>query len=291
MNRVVRITPNGWELEADQRHVDIILDQLNLSGANGVRTPWEDEKKHEEEENQRPLEGADARRYRELAARANYLAQDRADIQFATKEVCRGMCRPTKGDLKKLRRLARYLISVPRVVLKYTYQDRQQNICGYSDSDFAGCRITAKSTSGGVIMNGGHYLKSWSSTQKTVALSTGEAELTALVKCSCELIGMTQLASDWGIDLQGDVMVDSSAAIGVVKRKGAGKLSVGQLWIQEKAENEELRYHKVKGSENPADMLTKGLNWSDITKYMNDMKQEVRTARAEKGLDMATGVR
>ena len=31
--------------------------------------------------------------------------QDRADIQFATKEVCRGMCHPTKGDVIRLRRL------------------------------------------------------------------------------------------------------------------------------------------------------------------------------------------
>ena len=55
------------------------------------------------------LVDGEARRYRELAARANYLAQDRMDIQYATKEVCRGMCNPTKGDAKKLRGLTRYL--------------------------------------------------------------------------------------------------------------------------------------------------------------------------------------
>ena len=41
----------------------------------------------------------EARKYRELAARANYLGEDRMDIQFATKEVCHGTGHPAKGDL------------------------------------------------------------------------------------------------------------------------------------------------------------------------------------------------
>ena len=110
-------------------------------------------------DNQQRLDDRDARKYRELAARANYLAQDRMDIQFATKEICRGMCNPTKGDLKKLRRLGRYLKSVPRVVVKYCWQVDVEDMSGFSDSDFAGCRHTAKSTSGGIVLRGKHYIK------------------------------------------------------------------------------------------------------------------------------------
>ena len=83
-------------------------------------------------------------------------------------------------------------------------------------------------------MIGGHYIKSRISTQKTIALSSGEAEPTAVVKSSSELIGITQLAHDWGINLVADIYVDSTAALGVVARKGAGKLRhvrVGQLWV------------------------------------------------------------
>ena len=75
-------------------------------------------------------------------------------------------------------------------------------------------------------------------------MSSGEAELTAVVKCSCETIGILQLAADWFMELEGEVLVDSSAALGVVSRKGAGKLRhvrVGQLWVQEKAESGEFR--------------------------------------------------
>ncbi len=35
------------------------------------------------------LQGVDERQFRGVAARANYLALDRPDIQYAVKEVCR----------------------------------------------------------------------------------------------------------------------------------------------------------------------------------------------------------
>lgn len=187
LNRVLRVTESGWESEADQRHADILVDQLNFKDANSVKTPCEEEKTWEIEDNSEKLNEKEAKRYRELTGRANYLAQNRMDIHYATKETCRGMCTPTRGDLKKLRRLARYLKTAQRTVAKYVWQGSQQSLQGYSDSDFAGCRKTAKSTSGGVIMEGSHYIKSWSAIQKTVALSSGQAEFTALAKCSCEV--------------------------------------------------------------------------------------------------------
>ena len=140
-------------------------------------------------------------------------------------------------------------------------------------------------------MLGRHFVKSWCSTQKTVALSSGEAELTALVKCSCELIGITQLAADWDLVVEGDVYVDSAAALGVVKRKGAGKLRhvrVGQLWVQQKSEDGELGYKKIKGSENPADLLTKPLVSSDVQRYTAALGFETRDGRADKSLRVTT---
>ena len=228
-----------------------------------------------------------ARQFRELAARANYLAQDRSDIQYAVKEICRGMSRPTRGDHRKLKRLGRYLLGRRRIVLTYDWQTRQETLRGWSDSDFAGCRTTAKSTSGGAITLGFHYIKGWSATQKTIALSTAEAELTAVVKCSCEVIGVTQLAEDWNMSLTGDIFVDSSAALGVVARKGAGKLRhvrVGQLWIQQKAEDKELMYKKVSGTQNPADLMTKAVPSSEIDKHLQSLGQRHLEGRAEKSL-------
>ena len=63
------------------------------------------------------LQGSEVIRYRVLAARINYLSQDRVDVQFAAKEARRGMSKPNKKDHRKLKRLARYLIQHPRLIL------------------------------------------------------------------------------------------------------------------------------------------------------------------------------
>jgi hypothetical protein len=138
-------------------------------------------------------------------------------------------------------------------------------------------------------MLGKHYIKSWSSTQKTIALSSGEAELTALVKCSSEGLGVLQMGYDWGMDFEMEVYVDSSAALGVVGRKGAGKLRhvrVGQLWVQEKAETGEIHYKKIKGTENPADVLTKSMSGTDINRYLIMLGVDARDGRADKSLEI-----
>ena len=53
------------------------------------------------------LEPADATMYRALAARCNYLSQDRPDIAFSSKELCREFAVPNKMSFQKLKRLAR----------------------------------------------------------------------------------------------------------------------------------------------------------------------------------------
>ena len=58
------------------------------------------------------LEPADATMYRALAARCNYLSQDRPDIAFSSKELCREFSVPNRMSFQKLKRLARYLLSL-----------------------------------------------------------------------------------------------------------------------------------------------------------------------------------
>ena len=99
------------------------------------------------EEEAKLLGPEQATEYRGLAARMNYLAMDRADIQFATKEICREMSAPTVGGRRRLKRSARYLKGRPRVINKYEWQEETQHFDAYSDSTWAGCSRTARSTS------------------------------------------------------------------------------------------------------------------------------------------------
>ena len=138
-------------------------------------------------------------------------------------------------------------------------------------------------------MYGGHALKSWSSTQKNITLSSAEAELIAAVKMSTELIGITQLAADWGRETTGTVHVDSNAAIGVISRKGCGKLRhvrVGDLWIQDRVAEGDLLVQKVAGEWNPADLLTKSLGEKKITRFMDILNQSFADGRASVALKL-----
>ena len=149
-----------------------------------------------------------------------------------------------------------------RTMMKYGWQVLEREVTGYSDSDWAGCRVTGKSVSGGAVMIGGHFIKGWARTQNHVALSSAEAEVIALVKCSAELLGIRSMLKDFGMDSSGVVYADSSAALAITKRKGAGKLrhiNINCSWIQERVEEKQLELRKVLGTNNPADMMTKHL--------------------------------
>ena len=138
-------------------------------------------------------------------------------------------------------------------------------------------------------MRGSHHLKSWSATQKAITLSSAEAELAACVKMSVEVIGLLQLAESFGRQVGGEVYVDSSAALGVVSRKGNGKLRhirVGQLWIQQAAEDEVLAYRKISGDRNPVDACTKHVNARILDMAIESAGLEIRGGRAEEGLEV-----
>ena len=145
LNRVLRCTPTGWEVEADQRHADLIVQELALENARGVITPGENEPRRKDGENEEELSSEEATRYRGIAARANYLAADRPDVMYAVKELCRGMAKPTRAHWHKLKRLGRYLVDSRRTITRYDWQGHETEVTGDSDSDWAGYRVTGLS--------------------------------------------------------------------------------------------------------------------------------------------------
>ena len=66
------MTPEGWECEPDQRHADILIQAMNLSGAKGVKAPGEDEKNWEMSENDQAVDPKEETPFRALVARANF---------------------------------------------------------------------------------------------------------------------------------------------------------------------------------------------------------------------------
>jgi hypothetical protein len=209
------------------------------------------------------LEPADATMYRALAARCNYLSQDRPDLAFSSKELCREFSIPNKSSFQKLKRLARYLAGLPRLVYHYPWQQAPEVLDVYVDTDFAGCHSTRRSTSGGAAMIGQCLIKHWSKTQTTISLSSGEAELHGIAYGAAQALGLQSLLRDLGWELKLRVHSDATAAIGICRRKGLGKirhLATTDLWIQDKVRSKQLELVKILGTENPADVLTKYVN-------------------------------
>ena len=207
----------------------------------------------------RVLSEEEAGWYRGAAARANYLGMDRIDIAFAAKELCRRMAVPRCSDLAALRRLCQYLVGAPRLVQSFAWQPAGRGLEVFTDTDFAGCPRTRRSTNGGCCMRGSHLIKHWAKIQQVVTLSSAEAELGGVVYGACEGLGVQAVAVDLGISAAVRLRADSAAAIGICNRTGIGRvrhLAVGQLWIQERLRSGGLTLRKVLGSENPADPLT-----------------------------------
>ena len=213
-NRIVTWdNTKGILYEADPRHIEIILKQLLLNEPKPVSSPGTREEGRTSEDCETLLSDKDATNYRAIVARCNYLSPDRPDIAFAVKELARAMSKPTKGDMQRLKRLARYIKGKPRLVMQYSWQPKQSTFIIYSDADWAGCRVTRKSTTRGCMKLGSHCFKGWSKTQSLVALSSGESELYASLKASAETLGLLSMLRDLGWRWHREVWGDANVAL------------------------------------------------------------------------------
>jgi len=257
LNRVIRWTTDGLEWEADPRQSEKLVAECGLGGAKSVATPGVRLPVSEALE-EKPLEKKLHTPFRGAAARANYLAQDRMDVQFSAKEICRSMASPSEQAWGAMKRLCRYLVGLPRLIYLFPWQ-RVEAVDVYVDTDWAGCARTRKSTSGGLTMLGRHPVKTWSTTQASVTLSSGEAEFGGVVRGAGMGLGFQSLMADLGHQLPVRVWCDSSAAIGICSRQGLGKLrhlDTHTLWIQQAVRSGKIDLRKIKGEANPADLST-----------------------------------
>ena len=266
LNRSFRWSKQGIWIEADPRHVKEILKDLELDNCQTVSTPGSDSDKSGKDQEEY-LEPAKATAFRAVAARLNYLCQDRPDIRFATMNACRAMAAPRKCDLACLKRIGRFLKLRPRVACLYGWQSDGDRVDVYSDSDWAGCKESRKSTTGGCVMKGMHCLKAWCKRQTVIALSSAEAELYAALKGAMEGLGIKALRADLGGETELRLHLDSSAALSLVHKAGLGKakhVELQHLWLQDAVKQKRLTALKVNTEWNPGDLMTKNLSEEKI---------------------------
>ena len=192
--------------------------------------------------------------------------------------------------MKKLKRLGRHLLDATTCEITYSAKGCDLECVRISgDSDWAGCKTTRRSTSGGCLMVGGHLIKSYSRTQSIVALSSAEAELYGMVEGVTRAKGLRTLAFELGFRSLRNVIklgTDRSAAKSFVNRRGLGKmrhLQIRNLWLQEEVEHGRLEVHKIKGEENPANLMTKILSLKEVVARLSwiNLRAEIHGGELE----------
>ncbi|CAK0838042.1 unnamed protein product, partial [Prorocentrum cordatum] len=229
----------------------------------------------------RELNEHEAAEYRSACMRLGYLALDRPEVQFTAKECARGMQKPTERHLRLLKRAGRFLIGAPRAIWKWGRQRAPTVMDIYSDTDWAGCPITRRSTSSVAIKHGQHLIVTASTTQIPISMSSGEAEFYGCVRAASRAIGMQSLCQGLGRDVSLRIWSDSAAALGIMQRRGCGKvrhLETPALRVQKALKDGRFQLAKVPGKSNPADLGAKFLDQAAMLRGLKMMNVELSDA-------------
>ena len=118
-----------------------------------------------------------------------------------------------------------------------------------------------------LIQLGRHTLRTWSSTQRTVAMSSAEAEYNALIDGVQRGFGVQTMLAELGVEVEVVMYTDSSAAKSFASQRGLSRMrhmDVRKLWLQEEVRQGKVKLIKVRGDTNPADLMTKYLGPKEV---------------------------
>ncbi|KAI3523650.1 hypothetical protein L1887_01930 [Cichorium endivia] len=151
--------------------------------------------------------------YRGMIGSLLYLTASRPDIVFATSMCARFQAMPKESHLNAVKRIFRYLKHTPNLGLWYPCES-SFDLVGFTDSDFVGCSLDRKSTSGGCQLLGNRLI-SWSSKkQSSVACSTTEAEYVAAGRCCAQVLWIQNQLMDYGFRMsKTPICCDNTSAI------------------------------------------------------------------------------
>ena len=116
-----------------------------------------------------------------------YLTASRPDIMFAVCVCARFQSNPKISHLTAVKRILRYLKGRPDLGIWYP-KDKSFNLYAYTDSDYGGCNLNRKSTTGGCQYLGTRLVSWQCKKQTTVSISTTKAEYVAAAHCYAQVL-------------------------------------------------------------------------------------------------------
>jgi len=220
----------------------------------------------------------DVNRYMELTGTLMYAAvATRPDIAHAAYALASHMQAPTRRHMVMAERVLRYLAGTKEVGLVFGahngamvgesrgWTNLQVDVCAFADADWANDKGDRRSITGWVAKLNGDTI-SWSSKkQRTVALSTCEAELYAEAAAIQEVLWMRGILKELGLRTTTGSVVhgDNQSAIAVSKNGVKGErtkhVDIKYHFVTETVERGEVQLKWVPTTEQQADIFTKAL--------------------------------
>uniref|UniRef100_A0A2N9IFH9 Integrase catalytic domain-containing protein n=1 Tax=Fagus sylvatica TaxID=28930 RepID=A0A2N9IFH9_FAGSY len=162
------------------------IDILNDSGQLGARTASFPMEQNLKLTNQDGALLSDPSAYRRLVGRLIYLTITRPDIVFAVNILSQFMHAPRLPHMQAATRVLRYIKGSPGQGILFP-SSNTLHVTAYTDSDWASCPTTRRSTTGYFIQLGTSPISWRTKKQTTVAHSSAEAEYRAMAVTTCEL--------------------------------------------------------------------------------------------------------
>ncbi|GJY05587.1 retrovirus-related pol polyprotein from transposon TNT 1-94, partial [Tanacetum coccineum] len=236
------------------------LKKYGMDLSDPVDTPMVDRLKLDEDLMGIPV---DQTRFRGMVGSLMYLTASRPDLVFAVCMCARYQAKPTKKHFEAIKRVFRYLKGTINMGLWYP-KDNAMSLTAYADADHAGCQDSRRSTSGSAQFLGDR-LVSWSSKkQRSTAISTTEAEYTAMSGCCAQILWMRSQLKDYGFDFNKiPLYCDNKSAIALccnnVQHSRSKHIDIRHHFILEQVENRVVELYFVEMNYQLADILTKAL--------------------------------
>ncbi|KAJ9541723.1 hypothetical protein OSB04_028229 [Centaurea solstitialis] len=206
----------------------------------------------------------DQKIYRSMIGSLLYLTATRPDIMFATCFCARFQANPKESHLAAVKRILRYLKGTPELGLWYP-KDSSFELISFTDSDYGGCKLDRKSTSGSCQFLGDKLVSWTSKKQNCVSNSTAEAEYVAAASCCSQVLWMKTQLLDYGYKLKRvPIYCDSESAIAItsnpVQHSKTKHIDIRYHFIKDNVEKGNIEMFFVQTDYQLADLFNKPLD-------------------------------
>jgi hypothetical protein len=255
----------GGTFISQTKYIQDILNKFGMKDAKPIKTPMGTNGYLDLDTGGKSV---DQKVYRLMIGSLLYLCASRPDIMLSVCMCARFQADPKEFHLRAVKRIMRYLVYTPKFGLWYP-KGSSFNLIGYSDANWAGCKIDRKSTSG-TCQFLGRSLVSWAlKKQNSVALSTAEAEYIVVGHCCAQLLWMRQTLKDYGyklskVPLLCDIESATRMVDNPVEHSRTKHIAIRYHFLRDHQQRGDIEIAYVSTKEQLSDIFTKPLDEKNL---------------------------